>query len=341
MDFGNKVQVTQARIMEWYTRNNKQCYVSFSGGKDSTVLADIASQVCSLFNCKLVLWFSDTGLEFPELREHTKTYGEYLKEKYNIEVETIFDYPRDKNGKRITFRQVIEKYGYPLISKNVAQNIYEYRQKPDGCRGKYFDSNSEYCQKYGQAYCLEKWIPLRDSDIPISHKCCNEMKKKPAKRFEKETGLKPIVGTMTCESKARKTAWLKSGCNAFDSKRPISQPMSFQTEQDVWEYIVKYELPYPSVYGEVLKDKNGKYYTTGQERTGCMFCGFGVHLQKEPNNFQRMKVTHPKIWEYCMKPWEEGGLGMRKVLEFIGVDVEQSNKINLLKRKCEVNKWEQ
>ena len=317
-----KIQVTQTRLLEWYQKNDNKCYVSFSGGKDSTVLADLTARVCKIQDCKLVLWFSDTGLEFPELKEHTKSYGEILEKKYNIEVETIIDYPKDKNGKRVTFRQVIEKYGYPLISKNVAQNIYEYRAKPDGCRGKYFDPNSDYCKKYGQAFCLEKWIPLRDSDIPISHKCCNEMKKKPAKRFEKETGLKPIVGTMTCESKARKTSWLKSGCNAFDTKRPISQPMSFWTEQDVLEYIVKCNLPYPSVYGEIKRDKKGKWYTTGQERTGCMFCGFGVHLQKEPNNFQRMKQTHPKIWEYCMKPWDEGGLGMKDVLEFIGVKIE-------------------
>lgn len=321
-DLGNKIQISIARIMEWYNRNNKQCYVSFSGGKDSTVLAWLAAQVCSLFNCKLVLWFSDTGLEFPELKEHAKNYGNWLKSKFNIEIETIIDYPKDKNGKRITFKEVIDKYGYPLISKNVAQSIYEYRLKPNGCREKYFDHNSDYCKKYGQAFCLEKWCFLRDSDIPISHMCCNEMKKKPAKKFEKETGLKPIVGTMACESKSRKTAWLKNGCNAFDSKRQISQPLSFWTEQDILECIVKNNLPYPSVYGEIKRDKNGKWYTTGYSRTGCMFCGFGVHLQKEPNNFQRMKQTHFKIWQYCMKPWGEGGLGMKEVLEYIGVKIE-------------------
>ena len=74
-DLGNKIQISIARIMEWYNRNDKKCYVSFSGGKDSTVLAWLAAQVCKLFDCKLILWFSDTGLEFPELREHVKTYS--------------------------------------------------------------------------------------------------------------------------------------------------------------------------------------------------------------------------------------------------------------------------
>ena len=98
--------------------------------------------------------------------------------------------------------------------------------------------------------------------------------------------------------------------------------MSFWTEQDVLECLHKYEIPYPSVYGEIKKDENGEWYTTGYSRTGCMFCGYGCHLEKEPNRFQMLKETHPKIWEYCMKPVKDGGLGMREVLEYIGVKVE-------------------
>lgn len=55
MSLGNKIQISQARIMEWYSRNENKCYVSFSGGKDSTVLADITAQVCSLLGCRLIL----------------------------------------------------------------------------------------------------------------------------------------------------------------------------------------------------------------------------------------------------------------------------------------------
>lgn len=78
-DLGNKIQISVARIMECFNRYDKKCYVAFSGGKDSTVLAWLCAQVCQLFNCKLVLWFSDTGLEFPELREHVKAYAEWIK----------------------------------------------------------------------------------------------------------------------------------------------------------------------------------------------------------------------------------------------------------------------
>lgn len=275
---------------------------------------------------KLVLWFSDTGLEYPELREHTKQFPKYLEDKYGIGVELVIDYPKDKKtGKRITFKEVIEVYGYPVISKEVSQVIEEARR--NSTTGKYpyriKRLNGELLDRDGNKsiYNCEKWKFLMEAPYKISNKCCNEMKKKPAKRFERETGRKAIIGTMTEESQARKTAWKIHGCNAFDGKRPTSQPISFWTEQDVLKYIVENDIPYASVYGEILEE-NSRYHTTGCSRTGCMFCGFGCHLEKEPNRFQMLKRTHPKTWEYCMKPWHEGGLGMREVLEYIDVEVE-------------------
>ena len=53
-----------------------------------------------------------------------------------------------------------------------------------------------------------------------------------------------------------------------------------------------------------------------------MFCGFGVTEEKEPNRFQRMQTAYPKQYEFCMKPTEKGGLGMRCVLEYLGVPYE-------------------
>ena len=53
------------------------------------------------------------------------------------------------------------------------------------------------------------------------------------------------------------------------------------------------------------------------QRTGCVFCAYGVHKEKEPNRFQKLKDTHPKLWNYCMKPVSEGGLGMKEVLKTV------------------------
>ena len=136
------------------------------------------------------------------------------------------------------------------------------------------------------------------------------MKKKPLKKYAHETGRVPIIGTMASESKLREKNWLKTGCNAFEAKRPVSMPMSFWLEKDVWEYLRKYQVPYC------------KIYDMGYERTGCVFCMFGAHLDAEPTRFQRLQKTHPKLWRYCMKDWETGRLGMRPVLEYIGIPYE-------------------
>lgn len=296
-----KIRVTQTRIMEWYEHFKGNVYVSFSGGKDSTVLLDLVRRIYP----DVPAVFIDTGLEYPEIRDFVKS------------IENVVWLKPEMN-----FKQVILKYGYPIISKEVAQKIYEYRKNPNGYAAARFDDESDHIKKYGKAYSFSKWIWLRDSNIPIGHQCCNIMKKKPAKKYEKETNRKPIIATMATESRNRKTSWLLNGCNAFDSKRQISQPMSFWTEQDVLTYLKEFNIPYASIYGDILQDNKEKYYTTGCDRTGCVFCGFGCHRQKEPNKFQMLKKTHPKLWEYCMKPVDEGGLGMKEVLEFVNVKIE-------------------
>lgn len=296
-----KIQVTQTRIIEWYQRYQGNVFVAFSGGKDSTVLLDLARKLYP----DIPAVFVDTGLEYPELRDFVKTIPNviWLKPKMN-------------------FRKVIEKHGYPLISKEVARDVDVARNKPDGATAQKFIRGSEYHKKYGDRWLLEKWSFLINAPFRISNKCCNIMKKQPVDEYEKLSGRKQIIATMACESALRKMNWLKSGCNAFDNKHPKSQPMSFWTEQDVLTYLSSFNIPYASVYGDIVSDKKGKLTTTKCDRTGCVFCGFGCHSEKQPNRFQRLKHTHTQLWEYCMRPWDKGGLGMKEVLDFIGVKYE-------------------
>ena len=140
------------------------------------------------------------------------------------------------------------------------------------------------------------------------------MKKRPFKEYSKQTGKRGFIATMASESRLRTSVYLKNGCNAINSSNPYSMPLGFWTEQDILQYLIEYNIPYCPIYGEIKQDKKGKYYTTGEHRTGCMFCMFGCHLEKSPNRFQRMKTTHPKLHDYCINKLKCG-----EVLDFIGV----------------------
>ena len=265
-----------------YVRNEipGQVYISFSGGKDSTVLLHIARQMYP----DIEAVFVNTGLEFPEIQQFVKRFD-------NVTILTP----------EMRFTDVISKYGYPMISKEVSSKVCYARKGSEWAiqRLKGTAGTSKNGKKF---FTIEKYAPLLEVDFNISDQCCAIMKKKPAKKFEKTTGKKAIIGTMASESITRQKAWIRTGCNAFDSERPISQPLSHWTNQDILQYIKENDLEIASVYGEIVEE-NGKLKTTGCDRTGCIFCGFGTHIEKEPR-FVRLKESHPKQYDYCINGGE-------------------------------------
>lgn len=308
LPLGAKIRMTQNRVRQWYDHFNGEVYVSFSGGKDSTVLLDI---VRGLYP-DIPAVYCDTGLEYPEIREFVKTVE-------NVTWLYPIHYDRHKRKYvRTNFKEVIQTYGYPVASKETAKRIYELRHHnlcPE-YRAKLMGETDDFPMKAVP----KRWRFLVDAPFEVSSKCCDAMKKRPFHHYETETGQKPIVATMAEESTLRRSSWMLYGCNAFDkTTAPQSRPMSFWTEQDVLKYLTTYQIPYCPVYGEIVKTESG-LKTTGCDRTGCMFCMFGCHHDQAPNRFQRMRETHPKQYAYCMKPMFEGGLGLDEVLTFIGVD---------------------
>lgn len=297
-----KIEKTKLRIREWYEYHNGDVYVSFSGGADSTVLLDIVRSIYP----DVEAVFCNTGLEYPEIVK-------FVKEFANV---TILK-PKK------TFKQVISEYGYPVISKSVSNTVRLARKNIEEGKDSLRVRQIKGLEK-GSKFNKGKWQFLLDAPFKISDQCCDELKKKPFKEFEKITGKKPITGILADEGGIRQEAYLKTGCNNF--KKGVCKPLGFWKKQDILHYIKLFDLPICEVYGNIKeKDQiegqltiDNKNYSelefTGEQRTGCMFCMFGCHLEKEPNRFERMKKTHPKQYNYCINK-----LKLSEVLDYIGV----------------------
>jgi 3'-phosphoadenosine 5'-phosphosulfate sulfotransferase (PAPS reductase)/FAD synthetase len=171
-------------------------------------------------------------------------------------------------------------------------------------------------------FCLDNYKFLLDAPFKISNQCCHIMKRNISDMFSLRNHIFPLVATMADESYTRRVNWMQYGCDLGNKLKPIS----FWTEQDIFEYIVRYNLPYSECYGEIVKDKNGKYYTTKCDRTGCMFCLYGIQLERNPNRMERMKETHPKMYDFCMKPVDRGGLGLKDVIDWMNENNTNNNR---------------
>jgi len=277
-----KVRMTLRRIQEWYDHWEGMVYIAFSGGKDSTVLLHL---VRTLYP-GIPAVFCDTGLEYPEIRKFVKT----------VENTTWL---KPKMG----FKKVLEKYGYPIISKEQAKYISEVQQGTT----KYTENKrlGKVLGRNGKPVGMvsKKWqFLMYQTKVRVSERCCDIMKKRPFLQYEKLTGRYPILGVKVEDSQLRQLSSQLYGCNAFTMTRPQSRPMMFWQEVDVWAYIQQEKLAYSSIYD------------MGYSRTGCMFCMFGVHLETQPNRFQNMAITHPKQYKFCMEK-----LGLARILKYIHV----------------------
>ena len=378
-----KILMTKRRIRDWVNWYGESgVYISFSGGKDSTVLLHMAREMYP----NLKACFVDTGLEFPEIRKFVKTFE-------NVDIIKP----------NMGFKQVCEKYGFPLISKEISECVYgakNYLKKISEdktlCGDMSIDEllehkevladvlNKRMVNKEGgnnqrlaimlgmftkdknhpiksrihsddlSVFSKEKYKYLLEAPFYVSHKCCDVMKKAPIKKYEKQCNRVPITAQMASESRLRTQTWLKNGCNAFDQKRPISNPMSFWTEQDVLLYIKMYNIPIASVYGEVVVDYEGMgqlkgqmsiadymtasekeefeldkplLKTTGCRRTGCILCGFGCHLEKlGQGRFERLRETHPKVLK-SLDIIQNSGITYREAIDWIN---ENNGKGNII-----------
>ena len=295
-------------------------YCSFSGGLDSTVLRHLINKVTGGYN--VVSVYLDTWLEDPRIREYVMSHSNVTRIKPELGM-----------------KQIVSDYGWCFPSKDVSEAICAYREGKEWAVLKLsgLDSRGNYSD-FRQRY--KKFLPVIDWDIKISPYCCFAQKEGPAMKYEKKTGRHPFLGLRAEESARRKTAYLKTGCNSFDRrrvyndetgeyeeeivKRPVSKPLSIWTRQDILNYFVKEHLvpapPYGQIHtlGKVPGQMNffgdvpcGCLTCSGEERTGCIFCPVGCHLDNF-KKFKNVKKYNRRLYEYCMDE-----LGERKLLEYV------------------------
>lgn len=321
-----KIQMTRQRIRSWIDEFGEDgVYVSFSGGKDSTVLLDIVRK--DYPNIEAV--FVNTGLEYPSVRQ------------FALSKENVTELRPTMN-----FRGVIIKYGYPIISKHVSQVIKEVRKSGNFETVRGMQLLGTYKKDNGQPseFNCERYLFMYNAPFLISDECCLITKKTAFHEYDDKSGKKAILATMADESKQRTVNWQTYGCNAFEMKYPQSRPMSFWTEQDVLTYIHTYNIAIADAYGQVVVKNDGidgqlnthdylgdyrgcQYETTGCKRTGCVFCLFGVRQDLE--RISRLQKEEPEIADYVLRGGEfsengmwqpsKDGLGYWFVLEWLNV----------------------
>ena len=184
--------------------------------------------------------------------------------------------------------------------------------------------------------------------VKVSSQCCYWLKEKPADDWAKEHHSAPFLGLMASEGGRRQKSLMINGCNYFGKSTTRSAPFAIFMRQDILtlalemdeyyrEHIDEFaktaklrpneEMPdsiIPAVYGEITRDFGGKLRTTKAQRTGCSMCGFGIHIEKRPHRFDRLRERNFKEWEFwmfrCCKDADGTPFGWGRVLDYIGVE---------------------
>jgi hypothetical protein len=232
--------------------------------------------------------------------------------------------------------KVIQEHGYLVISKEKAGKI-QLLQNPTvknetvrhaimtGETGAYGGYRKGTRMKLPQ-----KWLELfggpenekygtnyKTAPFKVSPDCCYYMKEKPADDWAKQHGLYPYMGLMASEGGQREKALIRNGCNYYGKTVTRSCPFAIFQRQDILQLALDLEVPVPAIYGEIVRDPDGKLRTTKAQRTGCTMCGFGIHIEPRPHRFDRLRETNYKEWRFWMYD-----MGWGKVLNYIGVKWE-------------------
>ena len=307
--------------------------------------------VGGLDSITLLLFLRDIGIDVPAVSVSSLEDVSIQRVHKQLGVERLKPALRS-DGKPWTKAQILQEFGFPVLSKEKANKIYLLQNPtPDnatvrhaiitGETGEYGGNRTNSRMKLPQ-----KWLNLfggyenenegveyQKPNFLVSDKCCYYLKEKPCNDWAKEHNSVPFLGLMASEGGRREKSLMLNGCNYFGETSIRSCPFAIFTRQDLLKLATELNVPIPEIYGKI-KSRNqrwegdiGELYTTGAQRTGCSMCGFGIHLEERPHRFDRLREKNEKEWEFWMyrcvtDPKTNDRYGWGRVLDYIGVQWE-------------------
>ncbi|MDH6367151.1 MULTISPECIES: phosphoadenosine phosphosulfate reductase family protein [unclassified Breznakia] len=254
-------------------------YISFSGGKDSTVLHYLIDE--AIPNNKIPRVFINTGIEYIDLVKHVK---ELAKNENRIIVYNA----------GVNIKRMLTEKGYPFKSKEHSRKLSTY-QNSSLCKSVKVYMSGIKSDGTTSRFACPKILKYQFDDqfsIKISDKCCDELKKKTAKRYEKESGRKiGIIGLRMSEGGQRAN---KPNCVVFDSKNTLVRfkPLNPLTNEFVEWYIERNNIKLCKLY----------YPPYNFTRTGCKGCPFAIGLDEQLEVMDRLMPNERKQCEILWKP---------------------------------------
>ena len=242
--------------------------------------------------------------------------------------------------------RILQEFGFPVISKAKARKI-ELLQTPNSEKQTFIHAimTGDMGEQghYGHSDKIklpDKWLKLfaghynhhrpdlccKCANFKVSPECCKYMKEIPCDTWAREHNSYPYLGLMASEGGQREFALMKNGCNYYGKDVIRSAPFAPFMRQDILQLALDLNVPVPQAYGEIKREPDGTLYTTRAQRTGCDICGFGIHLEKRPHRFDRLREDDETAWHYwmyeCCEDEDGSKYGWGRVLDYIGIDWE-------------------
>ena len=357
MPYNDKLIWAKEKIIDFLNwcqkENKKEVLVSFSGGKDSTVLLDLVAKVHKEINSEIYLVPAYAiEITFPSTVQFIKSTVEQYQDQYPYIKNPLFVKPIKP------WIDILKSKGYPIYSKKISTMLNRLKRS----KTKTLLSKIAFGIEPSAKYKISKQrLFLLDSEMTyfideqgnrinyfFSEKCCDYVK----------GGLKhdkrpSFIGTMANESELRKQSWIKNGCNIYNQNHPMSRPLSIWNTNDIWTYIKENKLNINDAYGYQPSKHNINELRFS--RLGCTACPLGSSLEeyiankyskddklcneyKYRNRFEKLYEYMPNLYESQI--WRTG---MYNIIADMNIKIRNDEKYMKFyyKRRKRIDEWYQ